>query len=116
MPIKVYSANILSGASSCQFPTMPVGAYVAALEIGTMSTAVQMMLYASLDEGASYRQMYTVQQNTSTVAANSFCVLAAIGTAGGAVAIPPGHRNLQVRGTAVVSGGVAFKIIALDGN
>ena len=116
MPVKVYSANILSGASSCQFPTMPAGAYITCLEIGTMSTAVQMMLYASLDEGATYRQMYTIQQNTSTVAANSFCVLAGIGTAGGVVVVPPGHRNLQIRGTAVVSGGVAFKIIALDDN
>lgn len=113
MAIKVYSANILSGASSCQFPTMPAGAYVASLQIGTMSTAVQMMVYASLDEGASYYQVYTVQQNTSTVAANSFCVLAGIGTAGGVVQVPIGHRNLQIRGTAVVSGGVAFKIVSI---
>lgn len=116
MPIKVYSANILSGASSCNFPTMPAGAYVAAMQIGTMSTAVQMMVFASLDEGASYYQVYKVQGNTSTVAANSFCVLAGIGTSGGIVELPPGHRNIQIRGTAVVSGGVAFKIIALDDN
>jgi len=95
---------------------MPAGAYVASVQIATMSTAVQMMVYASLDEGTTYYPLYNLQTNTSTVAANTFCVLAGIGTAGGIVQIPPGHRNIQMRGTAVVSGGVAFKIIALDDN
>lgn len=116
MPIKVYTATITSGTSSCNSPTMPVGNYICSVVVPTMSTAVQMMLFASADEGSNYYQVYSVVPNTSTVAINSFCIAAGIGTSGGIVQVPPGHRNIQLRGTAVVDGGVIFKIISMDNN
>ena len=110
--VTIFSATMASGADSASVNLSKSWGKVA-LQVGTMSTGVQLVQYASVDNSAFY-QVFTVVENTATVAANTFSVVATVGSNGGIVPLVPGFQYIKMLGTGVVSGGVLFKFICSE--
>lgn len=106
---KVFTASMASGGSTAYFDLgdrAPASAY---LSKTTFSTAADIALFASLDNGTNYQRILVSPSNTSTVAPIALLVTSAL-TAGAAINIPVPGRYMAIAATAVVSGGATFKI------
>jgi hypothetical protein len=113
--ISVFSAQIASGASTSTGINLARGWPNIAVQVSTMSTATVVNLYNSTDSGSTYYQVMTPVVNTTTVGVNALSIATGVATGGGLVQLPVyGLSYIQFRTTAVVSGGVNFKIICSD--
>lgn len=82
------------------------------IDISTMSTATAFDIYGSAT-GTTYRPIFE-RVNTATVQYQTLTVSNLVGTNGGIAQIPVTLRYLQLRATAVVSGGVLLNAICVD--
>ena len=108
-PIRVFAGTIASGASSCEIDTGGDAFTKVFVQLPTMSTAVVFDVYGSHD-GSAYAQVFE-RVNTAPVQYQSLIVAAGVGTNGGIAPLDVTSRYVQLRGSAVVSGGVAVKLI-----
>lgn len=111
--ISVFTGAIASGASTVSFDLGRAWNTVYA-EVGTMSTAAAISVYGAGTAAGTYRQVYHPTINSATVVTNSFVVQSNVGTNGGTAPIPSGLRYIQLRASAVVSGGVSLSVICSD--
>jgi hypothetical protein len=114
--ISVFSpaAQVASAAStSGEFDLSKRGWTNILLEIGTMSTAMNVTIWASTESGGTFRPVYHPTINSATVATNIYTITGA-GTNGGIAPIPTGFQFFKVVLTGVVSGGATFKAICSD--
>jgi hypothetical protein len=96
---------IASGASTCSEIVFDRSWKSIYLQVGTMSTGVNLNVHA---KGLSTNNYYTVFHpsiNSSTVTNNPFVISAGVGSGGGVVPFPNGLPNVRVVGTGVISGG-----------
>ncbi len=113
-PYSVFTPTaIASGASTSGEADLARGWKNVMLVVGTMSTAAQIQVFASPTSGGTYQQVYHPAINSSTVATNPY-LLTTLGTSGGIAPVPAGYRYMKFATTAVVSGGVALKVICSD--
>ncbi len=110
-PIKVFSGSIASGASSTQIALDKSYTQVF-IELPTMSTAAVFDVYGS-SNGTVYLPVFE-RVNTAPVQYQTLTVSAGVGTNGGIAPLNTIYPNLQFRASAVVSGGVAIKLICID--
>lgn len=110
-PIKVFSGQVASGASTVSFALDKAYTTVYA-EVGTMSTAAAFSVYGSTNGTSWYALNERV--NTSSVQYQAITIASGSVANGGVVPIPEGLPHYQFRATAVVSGGVVFKLICSD--
>ncbi len=106
---KVFNTNIASGASTATF-ILDKAYQRVFLEVGTMSTAAALDVYASGD-GSFYRQVFE-RVNTAPVQYQSLTV--ATNATNAVVPIDVNAAYLQFRATAVVSGGVTMALHCSD--
>lgn len=113
---QVYSFTIASGASTSE--AIDLGAHgwsYVNVQVGTMSTAAAIALQNSVDGGTSYYYVYHPTIQSATVATPQVFIASGVGTNGGICQIPvQGLNNIKFVATAVVSGGVAIKVIGSD--
>lgn len=112
--VSVFSASIASGATTSSGINLARGWNNINVEVSTMSTAAVLNVFHSTDNGSTYYQVFNPQANTSTVANNALSIATGVGAGGGVVPLPSGLKYVQFRTTAVVSGGVNFKVICSD--
>jgi len=109
------SDTIASGASTSGGADLGERAWKRVyLEVGTMSTAAAISVWHKATASGTYYQLFSPTVNTLTSANYSYTVASQIGTNGGIIEIPNGLRYMQIRASAVVSGGVAHKYICTD--
>ena len=113
-PLSVFSDSIASGASTSVGVDLARAWKTVWLQIGTMSTGVNLNVHAKQASSDSYYTVYHPCINSSTVTTNSFVISSGVGTGGGMVALPNGFQYMRFVGTGVVSGGVVFKVICSD--
>ena len=103
--------SIASGASTSA--GVDLGAYYpnVSVFVPTMSTGVSLNVQHSIDAGSNYYVMYHPPINSATVAINPVVISVTVGTGGGFVRLPFGGQCFRFVGAAVVSGGVALKVI-----
>ena len=111
------TVSVASGASTSS--NVPLGGRSWAnygVQVGTMSTGMQVMMQNSLDNGTSFYYVFNQPINSATVACSTFSVAAGVGTNGGYVNLPQGMMLTNTRFvlTGVVSGGCSFTIIGFD--
>lgn len=108
--------TIASGASTATVVQFSRIFPLYGIQVGTMSTGCVLNIYANADGGSSYFQVYnSPNPQTATVTNAALAIGSLVGTNGGYVVVQGGYNNIQLRTTAVVSGGVSFSIIGLDG-
>lgn len=107
------TTGIVSGASTLTSFLFPKAFTAVALEISTMSTAAAIDVYGSTD-GATFRPVFE-RVNTATIQYATLTVSNAIGTGGGIMPLSNfNYPYMQLRCTAVVSGGVSITVIGMD--
>lgn len=106
---RVFTGTITSGASSCQIDTGGATFARVFLELPTMSTAAAIDVYASLD-GTTYYPLFE-RVNTAPVQYQTLTVASGVGTGGGQAPLAVSAQYVQLRASAVVSGGVIAKLI-----
>lgn len=112
-PIKIFAtANIVSGASTLTSVQIPEAYQRIFVEIGTMSTAAAMDVYGSSD-GTTFRPVFE-RVNTAPVQYQTLTVASGVGTGGGLIPIDMVYPYVQLRASAVVSGGVVVNLICFD--
>ncbi len=113
-PIQIFSTTgIVSGASTLTIYTFAKAFSQFCIEIGTMSTAAAIDIYGSSD-GSTFRNVFE-RTNTAPVQYQTLTVASNVGTVGGVVPISNfNYPYIQLRATAVVSGGVTVKMIGMD--
>jgi hypothetical protein len=111
----VFSDTIASGASTSAGINLARSWNTIMVQVGTMSTAAAVGVQNSVDSGVTWYNVFHEVQNSSTVGAPQLYIPSGVGTNGGSVGLPL-NQLMQVRfvATAVVSGGVGFKIICGD--
>ncbi len=111
--IRVVVASGASTSSSAQFSR----AYPRyGLDIGTMSTGSVVNVWVSNDNNSTFHKLFTNPNPlTSTVTHAAVQVGTSVGVGGGFVTIEGGFNGIQLRTAEVVSGGVSFNVIGLDG-
>ena len=109
--IQVFTGAIASGASTVSFALDKSWATIYA-EVGTMSTGAAIAVYG----GANSTTFYQLNErtNTATVQHQALFLYSAAVANGGLVPVPAGILNYQFRASAVVSGGVVFKLVCSD--
>lgn len=113
MPSKVFTGNILSGASTVTSIDITDQSFSKVYaQVGTMSTGAALSLYGSVDN-SDFRPIYE-RVNTATVQWQAVVVATAV--TGGIVSLNDvtGIRYVQFRASAVVSGGCTIKLICID--
>ena len=113
---QVFSVVIASGAStSTDVDLGGRGWMKVAVQLPTMSTGVAISVQNSIDAGSTFYNVFHPSVNSTTVATNKYVISALVGDNGGVVGIPAdGLMRVRLVGGAVVSGGVAAKIICTD--
>lgn len=112
-PIKVYTGTILSGASTVTSIDLGGRAYSRVyVELSTMSTAAAFDVYGSHD-GTTFRPVFE-RVNTAPVQYQTMVVGSAVGANGGGAPLDVVYPYVQLRASAVVSGGVGVKLICWD--
>lgn len=111
--IKVVVASGASTSSSALFSR----AYpLYGVQIGSMSTGAVVGVFSSTDASVTYFPLFQPPNpQTATVTNVLVQIGSAVGASGGFIVIQGGFKDIQLRTTAVVSGGVSFNIIGLDG-
>ena len=110
-PIKVFPGTIASGASTVSF-SLDKSYSSDYAEVGTMSTAAAISVYGGADSTSFYALNERV--NTATDQYQAVTIQSSAVANGGVVPVPAGVANYQFRTSAVVSGGVVFKLICAD--
>lgn len=112
---KEYSVAIASGASTSSDVVLGANRYGRiAVQVGTMSTAAAIGLQATVD-GTNYYNVFHPTINSATVATPAMYIASGVGTNGGVTVLPAGgYQQIRFVATAVVSGGVQFKVICSD--
>lgn len=111
-PIVSYSGVVASGASTVSFQ-LPKAFSKVFVELSTMSTQVAFDIYGATEPAGTYRQVFE-RVNTAPVQYQSLTVASGVGANAGAAPIDCAYPNIQLRGSAVVSGGVNVKLICWD--
>lgn len=111
-PIQVFAGSIASGASTLTQIALTKAYSKVFVELPTMSTATAFDVYGSTD-GTTFRQVFE-RVNTAPVQYQSLTISAGVGTNGGCAPLEVAYPYVQLRATAVVSGGVAVKFICWD--
>lgn len=116
MKRQVFSFTIASGASTSDAVDLGASAWsYVKVQVGTMSTAVNLNVQASVDGGSTFYTLFHPTINSATVATNPVVISQSVGANGGVCGIPAeGCNRLRFVGTAVVSGGVAIKVICAE--
>lgn len=78
--------------------------------ISTMSTQAAITVQDSPDAGTTYYNKF-VFANSGTTQANPVIIMSAVGTNGGMIKLDGGGRYMRFLASAVVSGGVQFKVV-----
>lgn len=107
------ACTIASGASTSG--NADLGAYRGTIYVyvGTMSTAAAITVQDSPDGGTTFFNKF-VAVNSATTQAAPVVIASGVGANGGVVKIDAGGRYLRFIASAVVSGGVQFKVVGND--
>jgi len=112
-PVQVFSGLIVSGASTVTSLYMGGKAYSKVfVELSSMSTAAAFDVYGSHD-GTTFRPVFE-RTNTAPVQYQTLSVASGVGANGGCAPLEVAYPYLQLRASAVVSGGVNVKLICWD--
>lgn len=109
-PIKVFNATVTSGASTGTADLSKSWSNVR-LQYSSMSTQATIAVYGSFD-GTTYMPSLERVPNTTSVQWQAVEIATAISQ--GIFPLDIAYQYLQLRLGAVVSGGVAFKVICTD--
>ena len=113
-PLVVFSDTITSGASTSAGINLKRGWKVVGVQVSTMSTAAALTVQHSADAGTTFYNAF-VFSNSSTTQANPLIIASGVGAGGGFVQLQYGGLNyVRFIASAVVSGGVGFKIVCSD--
>lgn len=112
---KTFSDSIASGASTSAGITLGGANYGRiVVQVGTMSTAAAIGLQHTMDN-SSYYNVFHQTINSATVATPQVFIASGVGTNGGVTVLPvAGLQQIRFVASAVVSGGVQFKVICSD--
>lgn len=116
-PISVFSTTIASGVSTSTEVNLGRAWSQVYFSYGTMSTAMNMTVFAAekaSGSAGSYRLVYQPPINSATVACVPFTITSTVGVVGGCVPIPSGFQYIKAVLTGVVSGGLAVNVICSD--
>ena len=115
MTSKVFTDSIASGASTSGGVVIGANRYGrVAVQVGTMSTAAAIGVQATMD-GSTFYNVFHPTINSATVATPQMYIASGVGTNGGITVLPVGgHEYIRFVASAVVSGGVQFKVICSD--
>lgn len=114
-PQSVFGPYIIaSGASTCSEIALDRSWKNIFLQIGTMSTGVNLNIQGRNSLTTAYYTVFHPSINSSTVTNNPFIISGAVGSGGGIVPIPNGIPYLRPVGTGVISGGCSFYVICSD--
>lgn len=113
---QVFSFTIASGASTSNNVDLGAkGWKVVQVQVGTMSTAAAISAQNSVDGGTTFYNVFHPTIASSTVGTPQVFIASGVGTNGGIAQIPAaGLNNLRFIASAVVSGGVAIKVICSE--
>lgn len=112
-PVQVFAGTLASGASTVTSINLGGKAFSKVfVELSTMSTAAAFDVYGSTD-GTTFRPVFE-RVNTAPVQYQTLTVASAVGAGGGIAPLDPGYQYVQFRASAVVSGGLAVKLICWD--
>ncbi len=114
-PIKVFTGTVASGASTVTFnlgenPRSFSQVYV---ELSSMSTAAEFAVWGAPTSTDTYRPVFE-RVNTAPVQYQTLVVNSGVGANGGCAPLAIAYPNIQLRASAVVSGGVTVKLICWD--
>lgn len=109
----IVSVSIASGASSSG--SADLGSYFnnVYVYVSTMSTAAAITVQDSPDAGTTFYNKF-IYANSATTQANQIVIASGVGTNGGMLDLDAGCRYLRFLASAVVSGGVQFKVVGYD--
>lgn len=115
-PPKLVTVVIASGASTSSDVNLGRAYSRLGVQIGTMSTGVNVQIQHSVDNGTTWKYAFHPPIASSTVGTPQFIISAGVGSGGGYVLFPNGTTLEHIRfvGTGVVSGGVSFVVVASD--
>jgi hypothetical protein len=113
---QVFSFTIASGASTSQNVDLGGGAWkIVSVQVGTMSTAAAIGVQNSVDGGTTFYNVFHPTIASSTVGTPQVFIASGVGTNGGIAQVPlAGMNNVRFLASAVVSGGVAIKVICSE--
>lgn len=113
--LSVFSTTIASGASTSGGISLARAWNKIFVQVGTMSTAAAISVQVSPDTGTTWYDLFHSTVQSATVATPKVFIASGVGTNGGTTPLPAGGLNyVRFLATAVVSGGVAFKLICSD--
>ena len=105
------NVNIASGASTSSNIDLLYYRNTVFVYVGTMSTAAAITVQGSPDGGTTFYNKF-IFANSATTQANQVVIASGVGTNGGQIQLEGGGRFMRLITSAVVSGGVTFKILA----
>jgi hypothetical protein len=112
-PAKVFTGTIASGASTVTSIYTGGKSYTKVfVELSTMSTAAAFDVYCSAD-GSTFRPLFE-RTNTAPVQYQTLTIASGVGANGGVAPLNVSGDYVQLRASAVVSGGVTVKLICHD--
>ena len=109
----VLSDTIASGASTSAGIKLQNGWSYINVCVGTMSTAAALQVQGSPDDGTTFYNAFQYVASSTTQAA-PIVIASNVGTNGGVIVLPGGFNYLRFIASAVVSGGVTFKLVCSD--
>lgn len=111
-PVKVFTASIASGASTLTSIDVSKSYSRIFIELPTMSTATTFDVFTSSD-GTTFRPVFE-RVNTAPVQYQALTIQSGVGANGGIAELITPIRYIQLRGAAVVSGGVVVNALCID--
>jgi hypothetical protein len=112
-PITVFTGTIASGASTLTQVDLSKAWNKVYVEVSTMSTAAAFDVYGAPTTAGTFRPVFE-RVNTAPVQYQTMFVASGVGANGGLAPIDPGYQYVQLRASAVVSGGVQVKFLCWD--
>lgn len=107
------TGSIASGASTSGGIDLKAYRNDVFVYVGTMSTAAALTVQDSPDDGTTYYNKF-VMANSATTQANAIVIASGVGANGGMIHLAGGARYVRFIASAVVSGGVQFKVVGND--
>lgn len=111
-PVKVFSGSIASGASTLTSVDIVKSWNKVYIELPTMSTATTFSVFGSSDN-TNFRPVFNRAVSTQAVFYTTMTVESQVGANGGIAEFTAPLRYIQLRGDAVVSGGVEVNFICI---
>ena len=114
---KAFTVVAASGASTSSDVALGGRAWARyGVQVGTMSTGVNVAIQNSVDGGVTFYNVYHAPIQSASVATPQVIISSGVGTGGGYVPLPTYVSLQHVRfvGTGVVSGGVSYTIVCSD--